>query len=734
MPASNVSHGQPFLFRNASLAATFITGVLAEVYAASSTPDHALWLGGTATAFALLYLVWFWFSTTSVLSAVSGWIVRRKKLRVLLGFVLAAVLFAYVTSWGIYFQTGRFANWEAIKFTFFNWSMLQQYLIAADKTQIAWAAGIGLSVVAVSPFVVWFLGKSTIKNERLPGHCLAVWLLLSVAVLCTKKSLLTSVQKQRDTVNKNWSLVGDIDYQRKVCRIDRLSGCLNPAATVWASGIESWYTEPLKACLETQDLVPIDNAHQAMPLLRKRNVIIVAVESLRHDTIDLKHDGIEVLPNINRLAHKSVTMTRAYAQSTHSDYADVCLVSSLFPLRSRKHHFYQADDPWPRTLLHDVLKPHDYATAVISSQNEGWGGMDRFLKTNKLDWFYHPGKPNEVAPAGFQPPPQNDPLLAGKFTDRHTTDVVLKWIDHHTERNQNFYLSMNLQSSHFPYLIPDDADGPFQPSDLDSDIKFSNYRVDQVPIVKNAYFNAIHECDRQVGRLVDHLRKRGIWEDTILVVTGENGEAFHENGCIGHACNPNEPAIHVAAIISAPGLLDANTDDYPLQHVDLAPTIVNLLGMPEHPNFQGINVFDDNRIRADERLLYFHVLSPIARADAVSLGGRWKYMTSLDHPYGVLFDLETDPTESRDVSESFPEIRKLLKTALATWRSEQLAYYHFASYFEVFYPPSPPNLQRACALAQLTEDEVLGIAQSRTSAPTFAKPNTQFAVLQHVSK
>lgn len=75
-------------------------------------------------------------------------------------------------------------------------------------------------------------------------------------------------------------------------------------------------------------------------------------------------------PHLNRLAKQGVQFTRAYTQSTHSDYADVCIVSSLYPLRKTRHHYYSASDPWPKTLIYDLLKPLGYVTAIFSSQNE----------------------------------------------------------------------------------------------------------------------------------------------------------------------------------------------------------------------------------------------------------------------------------------------------------------------------------------------------------------------------
>jgi arylsulfatase A-like enzyme len=177
----------------------------------------------------------------------------------------------------------------------------------------------------------------------------------------------------------------------------------------------------------------------------------------------------------------------------------------------------------------------------------------------------------------------------------------------------------------------------------------------------------------------------------ILVVTGENGEAFHENGEIGHACNPVEPVIHVAAVIYAPDLVSPRVEDYPFEHVDLAPTLCGLLGVEAAKNFQGIDILAEDRPPADDRLLFVHVLSPIARADAVLRGGRWKYVVSRDRPQGVLFDIVADPEERADLSGDKPELAAELAQVLVRWRQQQLAYYHYPQYYGRYSPPQPPG-------------------------------------------
>src|SRR5262249_20568926 len=153
---------------------------------------------------------------------------------------------------------------------------------------------------------------------------------------------------------------------------------------------------------------------------------------------------------------------------------------------------------------------------------------------------------------------------------------------------------------------------------------FLDYPSGKTPIVRNAYFNAVHECDRQIGRLVEALDRLGCRDNTILVVYGDNGEAFHENGTVTHAREPVEPALRVACVLNATGRLKPRGEDYPIELIDVAPTILGLMGWPAHPSFQGIDFLSRKRPAAEERLLFFHVENGLARVDAILLGGRWK--------------------------------------------------------------------------------------------------------------
>ncbi len=644
--------------------------------------------------FGLVFLAWFWLTVAWVLDRV-GRVWRRQferadrsgrlLLTIALALGLATAFLAYATSWGLFFRSGRFANLETGRFVLFNVKHLWSYLVAAEPSQLM-LGGLVLSAAfaGLPGLLYWSVAPQRSDAERATRRSVVAWMIVSGITLLT------------------WNAVpGEESVLRRADRLHALKYGLNPSFSLYISHLEATLKGHITPDLAVEKLTPL-RTQQAADLpsagdgTAPPSIIFVAVESLRHDMIYRRHQNQEILPHVNRLARAGLQLTKAYAESTHSDYADVCLVSSLYPLRTLRHHYYTPSDPWPKTLIYDLLKPRGYATAIISSQNEAWGGMDHFLASDQLDLFYHPETSDAATMVsdldpGFSREVRLGSLVAGKFPDAHTTGQAIAWVRAQVAAGRPFFLSMNLQSSHFPYLMPDDVPRPFQPCRLDPHISFVEYPIEQVETVRHAYYNAIHECDRQIGRLVAALEELGQLENTILVVTGENGESFHECQSVTHARDPVEPAIHIAWVIHAPGRITPRVDDYPCEHVDLVPTVLALAGMPSHPNFQGRDLLADDREPAEQRLTFCHVLSSLAEADAVTLGGRWKLTHDRRSDRLTLFDVEHDPGEQHNLISSEPELSARLQWALATWRQQQLAYYHYPAYYLSYYPPAPPR-------------------------------------------
>lgn len=686
-------------FPSPRLAVFSVCVMILEFCLLLGSPSQPLHTPGPIPWLILTWIVWFWltaswgiYATGKVLSCLGeqNW---KKQLiyRFMVGSLGGLFLFVHLCSWGLFNQVGQFANFEAIRFLVMNppmsiWRDLTQ------PEQIALSASLLLVgiVLLFGNRLVLFLFQDTENDEirqqrwrsrKIAWQTVTFLLFIPAWVVASNES-----QIQRST----W--------------IQLIKTRMHPVTTLSLSTIEQLFQEPILPTLDESNLISLTEQWQPPVQTRQRqpSVIILAVESLRADTIHLKHQNKEVLPNINRLATRGVEFRNAYSQSTHSDYADVCIVSSLYPLRTREHHFYTKGDPWPKTLAFDVFKQAGYTTAIISSQNEGWGNMDQFLATPSLDLFYDaarsgletlPDRDSEIfdRDPGFAHEVRIGALTAGKLEDGQTMDKAIEWVNQQVRADQPYFLSMNFQSSHFPYEVPEGAEQPFQPAELAPDVKFMIYPEERTPQVKNAYYNGIYHCDYQIGRMVNELERLGTLEETIVIVLGENGEALNENGYCGHAQEPVQPMVHVATVIHAPRYLDPAVEEYPLEHIDVIPTVMGLLEWKPHPNFQGTDVWASDRLPTEERLIYFHVNNASNQADAVILGGRWKLMMDYHWRKIFLYDLATDPGEKDNILKQHPQLARELIDRLETWRANQLSYYHHFNYYSRYYPPAAPR-------------------------------------------
>jgi len=687
-----------------SLVAALLEGVLLL-----QAPHHVYASGGPVPWLAVLFFVWFWLTAGwGVWGLARGCAALRQRYgakvglasELATGIVLTMTILMHVASWGLYLRTGRFANMEGFVFIAVNPSAtIWSDLTVSERLSLSMLAIGGLIGLAATPWLLRVIARQTWGEE-------------ASAQAAAGGSVINPVRAWQGAtlalLIPGMLVANDQSGHRKMMRVDALKNSVNPPLTLALSGVELFLTERIVPCVDPADLTPHSEGRKWAPKQvaageKPPSIIVLAVESLRADTVHLVHQGRDVMPNLNRLARGGVHFTNAYAQSTHSDYADVCIVSSLYPLRTRWHHYYRKADPWPKTLAFDIFKQAGYRTAIVSSQNESWGGMDQFLETPNLDLFYDAQRSGarsyiSARDPGFAHEIAIGSLSAGRLEDSHTMDTAVRWVTERHNADEPFFLSMNFQSSHFPYELPEGTECPFQPSHLDDDVTFMYHPPEKTPQVRNAYYNGIHHCDRQIGRMVETLDKLGRLDDVILVVLGENGEAFHENGSVGHAREPVEPAIHTAMVVHAPERLAPKVEPYPVEHVDVLPTVCGLLGWDPHPNFQGRDIFAADRPQLHDRLLFFHANSAAARADAVQLAGRWKY--HINHRTGetALYDLHTDRKETTDLSGRHPELARELDRTLREWRNSQLAYHHFSMCYEAGYPPAAPRWNGSVAL------------------------------------
>jgi arylsulfatase A-like enzyme len=240
---------------------------------------------------------------------------------------------------------------------------------------------------------------------------------------------------------------------------------------------------------------------------------------------------------------------------------------------------------------------------------------------------------------------------------------------------------INYMDAHFPYVPPAPFDNRYPgrrsgmtQDDLEAEQKVlvsengaaPGYR----PHCVSQYDGGIAYVDRQVGDVVAWLKHRGAYDNTMIVVTSDHGEAFGERHRVGHANSPYQNLLHVALIVKYPHQAHRGTEQRPVSLTDVAPTILQAAGIASPQTMQGRSLTDDaNRDIYSETFPCPVAHSPDCPNGCTAraiLSWPYKFITT-SNGHRELFDLSGDPAEKRNLYIRQAEQAAQLSDRLSLW-------------------------------------------------------------------
>jgi arylsulfatase A-like enzyme len=193
------------------------------------------------------------------------------------------------------------------------------------------------------------------------------------------------------------------------------------------------------------------------------------------------------------------------------------------------------------------------------------------------------------------------PEILGRKTASDVNRDFLEWLP--AERSRPFFVFLNYFDAHEPYLPPSPYDLAFGPERRQGNQSFMNlsrnaFRIDkwamsahEARAERNAYEGAIAYIDDNVGQLLGVLEKRGLLDNTLVIITSDHGEQLGEHGLFDHGNSLYLPLIHVPLLISFPGRITADfAVSEPVTLRDLPATVVDLVGLKNSSPFPGISL------------------------------------------------------------------------------------------------------------------------------------------------
>ncbi len=181
---------------------------------------------------------------------------------------------------------------------------------------------------------------------------------------------------------------------------------------------------------------------------------------------------------------------------------------------------------------------------------------------------------------------------------------------------------------------------------------------------RDRYDSEVFYTDIWLGKLLDFARSQPWWKDTVVIVSADHGEAFGEHGFYKHAFEIWEVLTRVPLLVAGPGIKPRRID-VRRSHIDLAPTILDIMGLPPEPSFMGKSTLPELQgAEPDNREPILSELTedshnPSRRAFIL---GDYKLLVMKERKF-MLFNLRSDPGEETDLAATEPAKLEEIKQA-----------------------------------------------------------------------
>jgi len=370
------------------------------------------------------------------------------------------------------------------------------------------------------------------------------------------------------------------------------------------------------------------------------NVLLVTLDTTRADRLGCYGHPEAETPVIDGLAARGVVFDQAAAQGPLTLPSHASMLTGLFPPShgARGNGVYRLVDS-QRTLA-ETLQEHGWQTAGVVAS---FVLERRFGLAQGFDRF-----------DDFSP----DMVRDTEFTYAHrraasVTDAALR-LASEIDPARPFFLWVHYFDPHAPYDAPSEIASRF-------------------PSTESGRYDAeIATMDLSIGRLLDGLERRGLLDRTIIAVVGDHGEGFpgpHAERT--HGILLYEDTLRIPFLVAAPrGIEGGRRVGALVRQVDLTPTILDLLGLEDGAHLEGTSLAPllrgEDPSYLDEIPSYGETLAPWDTYGWSPLFqvrvGRWKLV---DGPDPELYDLASDPSESRNLAPELPdradELRRILR-------------------------------------------------------------------------
>jgi arylsulfatase A-like enzyme/Tfp pilus assembly protein PilF len=361
-------------------------------------------------------------------------------------------------------------------------------------------------------------------------------------------------------------------------------------------------------------------------------VVFITIDTLRADHLGCYGYKQIHTPNIDSLAADGVRFERAYTPVPVTLPSHSVIFTGTYPLLSGMHDFSGNTLNATQPTLALVLKEQGYTTGAVIAA----AVLDsRFGLNRGFDFYYDHFDFNRLEEANLEEMERPGNVVA---------DQALDWLSQHYQKK--FFLWMHLYDPHYPYRPPAPYNEEYKDHPYDGEIAFA---------------------DAQVGRLIGFLKDKGLYQNTLIVLTGDHGESLGEHGEKTHGFFIYNATLHVPVIIRLPGGASKTVPEL-ISLADLMPTVLQALKVDAPSQVQGRNLLPLMTPKKENEAhgLYAETFLP-------RLHFNWSELRAVETenyhfinaPKPELYDLKKDPGETQNLYPQKKAVAEEMRAKLA---------------------------------------------------------------------
>ena len=449
-------------------------------------------------------------------------------------------------------------------------------------------------------------------------------------------------------------------------------------------------------------IVPAGQLLMAGDDTKQPNVILIMTDDQGYGDLGVHGNPIIRTPNIDALAKRSAVLPNFYVSPVCTP-TRACLMTGRYNYRTRAIDTFRgrAMMDAAEVTVAEMLQTAGYATGIFGKWHLGdcypMRPIDQGFEMSLVHRGGGIGQPSD--PPGAEGK-YTDPVLfrngVAEATKGYCSDVyfseAMKWAEKVHAAGRPFFVYLPTNAPHGPFDdVPPAELNHYQQQDITAD-KFPADPGNPIPRNMNAdnqsrVYAMIENIDQNVGRLMQWLADRQLTDNTLVIFMTDNGRATpgYNAGLRGNKGTVYEGGIRSPFFAHWPAKLQAgNASQHFGAHIDLAPTILELCGVPKpaEVTFDGRSLWPlltrksqdwpertlvIQSHRGDEPVLYHNFAARNQKWKLVSATGFGSEVLPASGPQFELFDLDSDPYEQHNLAAQHPDIAAKLKGDYEAW-------------------------------------------------------------------